>query len=418
MYRNYVLGLLTMIACFYTLDRNVLYVTQELVKIEFKLSDTQVGLVSGLAFGLANGLTAIPMGWLSDRMNRAKLLSFCIIIWSGMTALCAAPFNFVYLVLARVAVGAAESGGTPISMSLLTDLYDADRRGSKMGILSAGYGAGTILSALVGSHVAATYGWRAVFLLYGLPGVLLGFLMLATLREPPRNLPPTHTHVSAKSIPGAIWHLLTQPGLRVIYLGTALSSMISSGVASWWASFMMRVHHMEITTVGIVSTMSLGVCSMLGMLGAGYAADWARRRHPGGALIVMGVATVINLMSATLAIWTPNAAAMIFALCIFGATVSAYLAPRGAALSEFAPIHLRGIAFTLPIVITSLIGNAIGSITIGIISDVATTTVHEVEPLRIAMFSVILLQIPVAAMYFTSATHMTRRMNFLAAGRI
>jgi len=408
-YRPYFLALLVATTFFYQLDRNVIFVTQELIKTEFRLSDTELGMVTGLAFGLANGLAGFPLGWLNDRVNRAKLLSICVTVWSAMTATCGLAGNFLALCGARFAVGAAESGGTPAIFSILTDLYPPHLRSSKMGIVSAGYGAGTIVSALAGSYVAAHFGWRAAFLLCGAPGLVLAFLLVTTVREPPRTRGTDQVPVPARAVPMAIGQLLVQPGLRVIFLGTALTSMISTGVYSWWASFIIRVHHVDLPTVGLMSTIALGVCGMIGGVAAGYAADWARRRTPGGPLLVMSATSLINLVFATLAIWTSSTGMMFGALCFAGATMSAYVAPRGAALSELAPGHMRGMAFTIPTVITSLVGVAMGPVAIGGIADMVAASGLKVEPLRVGMSCMLLLHVPVACIYIMTARRMAQR---------
>jgi MFS family permease len=408
-YRTYVMVLLTAVTFFYQLDRNVMYITQELIKIDFGLTDTELGAVSGLAYGLANGLAGLPMGWLIDRLNRARLLAICVMVWSAMTALCGLSGNFVQLFLARIGVGMAESGGTPNSLSVLSDIYPPERRASKIGIISAGYSGGTIVSALAGGYVAGHYGWRAAFLLYGAPGVALGILLFLTLREPVRSRPGDVKPITAKAIAASVVHLVRQPGLRMIYLATALTSMVSTGVFSWWSSFMMRVHHLDLPTVGLISTLGPGVFGLLGTISVGVIADWARRRAPGAPLLLISATSAINLVFGAVALWTPSTAVMVAALCIAGATGGAYIGPGSAAVSELAPPQLRGLAFSIPVVITNIIGAALGPVVVGAISDLAVTWFSNVQPLRIAMFTIMLLQLPVAIIYFMAGNGRTRR---------
>lgn len=407
----YVLILFTALAFLYQLDRNVIYVTQELIKTEYKLTDTEVGVITSLAFGVANAFAGFPLGWLNDRVNRVKLLSICVMGWSALTASCAFAGNFASLFLARFGTGATEAGGTPISLSLLTDLYPPEQRASKIGITSAGYGIGTVVSSLGGSYVAAHYGWRAAFLICGAPGVLLGLLLLMTMKEPARTHVDDQPPIGVRALPKAILQLLVQPGLRVVFLGTTLTSMTSAGVAGWWVSFMMRAHHLSLPSAGLISTVSLGVCAIGGTIAGGYATDFARRRLPGaaGPLLVIAAISLINLVFASIALWTPSTAVMIATLCAVGATASAFLGPRGAALSELAPPHLRGLTFSIPMALSSLIGLSIGGVMVGMLSDFVAGAIKGVEPLRLAMFIVLLVHIPVAVLYATTAVRMIRR---------
>jgi predicted MFS family arabinose efflux permease len=412
--RAYTLVLLTAATFFYQLDRNVVYIVQELIKVEFRLTDTQLGLVTGLAYGLANGLAGLPIGWLIDRANRAKVLAACVSVWSAMTALCGLATSFPLLLAARVGVGLSESGGTPTSLSIVSDLYPPERRASKIGIVSAGYSLGTIVSALAGGFIAATYGWRAAFLIYGAPGLILGILMFATLREPPRTRAPNEAPIPFAEVLQSAGRLIRQPGLRMIFLATALTSMVSTGVYSWWASFMIRVHHLDLPTVGLVNTLGPGVCGVLGMIGTGLAADWARRRSAGGPLHVVAATSAITFVASAVALWTPSTAMMIAALMVAGATMGAYIGPGNAVVSEISPPHLRGLAFAMPVVITNLVGAALGPLVVGMLSDAVQAAAPQVQPLRAAMFTVLLLQIPVALIYFQAGRARTRAVRAAA----
>jgi predicted MFS family arabinose efflux permease len=371
-------------------------------------------LVTGLAYGLANGLAGLPIGWLIDRANRAKVLAACVSVWSAMTALCGLATSFPLLLAARVGVGLSESGGTPTSLSIVSDLYPPDRRASKIGIVSAGYSLGTIVSALAGGFIAATYGWRAAFLIYGAPGLILGILMFATLREPPRTRAPNEAPIPFAEVLQSAGRLIRQPGLRMIFLATALTSMVSTGVYSWWASFMIRVHHLDLPTVGLVNTLGPGVCGVLGMIGTGLAADWARRRSAGGPLHVVAATSAITFVASAVALWTPSTAMMIAALMVAGATMGAYIGPGNAVVSEISPPHLRGLAFAMPVVITNLVGAALGPLVVGMLSDAVQAAAPQVQPLRAAMFTVLLLQIPVALIYFQAGRARTRAVRAAA----
>jgi predicted MFS family arabinose efflux permease len=408
-YRAYVLAVLSAATFFYQLDRNLIYITQELIKADFRLTDTRLGVLTGLAYGLSNGLAGLPMGWLIDRASRARLIAGCLSVWSAMTTLCGLAVGFPQFLLARVGVGMAESGGTPTSLSLLSDLYAPERRASKIGVVSAGYSVGTLVSAFAGAQIAARFGWRAAFLAYGAPGLALGLLIFATLREPARRRAPGRKPIGAGEILRSAAWLFRQPGLRMVYMATALTSMVSTGVFSWWSSFMMRVHHLDLPTVGVVNMLGPGVFGVAGMLGAGVAADWARRREPGGPLLVAAATSAISFAAGAVALWTPSTAAMIGALCIAGGAVGAYIGPGNAAVSELAPEHLRGLAFAIPVVITNLVGAALGPFLVGVLSDLAQKVAPGVQPLRSAMSAVMLLQIPVTVIYALAGRGRTKR---------
>lgn len=407
---TYSLWLLASMTFFYQLDRNAIYVVQELIKIEFQLSDTQLGLLTGVAYGVANGVTGLLMGWLVDRVVRVRLLGGIIIAWSALTFVCGMVSTFGHFLLARIGVGAAESGGTPTSLAIVSDLYPPKLRSSRVGWISSGYFMGTLLSFLAGGYIAAQFGWRYIFFIYGLPGIALGLLILFTMREPERQQDSAAAAISPSgktALFQAIAHLFRVKTLGLMYLTVALNSTVAAGVFSWWSSFMIRVHDLDIETVGLIGTVGLGVSGLIGVIGAGYIADKARERSAAGPLFVLALAATICFTATACAIWTGSVAGMIAALFVAGGTVGIYIGPGNAVISELAPSRHRGLAFAIPVIITNLCGVAIGPLLVGMLSDNAQHFVTGVEPLRFAMFTVSLLLIPVALIYLLAARLIT-----------
>jgi MFS family permease len=195
----------------------------------------------------------------------------------------------------------------------------------------------------------------------------------------------------------------------MIYLATTLTSLTATGLFSWWTSFMLRVHRLDLTTVGVISTVALGLFAIGGNIATGHVSDLARRRSAGGSLMVVCGTTLISLVFAAMAIWSPSTPGMVIALCLAGATLGAYIVPRSAAISELAPPQLQGMAFTIPVVIANLIGVSLGPVTVGAISDASANALPGVEPLRVAMSSVLMLQLPAALIYFLAARGLDRR---------
>ena len=184
--RWYTLLLLTGVFAINSIDRNVMSVVLEPVKHEFRISDTAMGTLVGVAHTTAFAVFVIPMGLLADRMNRVRLVSGLVILWSGLTALSAMATGYVSLLLVRMGVGAAEAGSPPASVALIADMFPAEERPTALSTyyLAAAIGTGAIF--LFGGYVAHRFGWRAVFVIAGAPGLLFGLLLLLTVREPRR----------------------------------------------------------------------------------------------------------------------------------------------------------------------------------------------------------------------------------------
>ncbi|MGO9512685.1 MAG: MFS transporter [Steroidobacteraceae bacterium] len=152
----------------------------EPIKHDLRLTDTELGALSGFAFGVFYAIAGIPIGILADRIERRRIIALAVGVWSLMTASCGLTTSFWQLFAARVAVGAAESGGPPASISLITDLYTRRSRASAIALYMSGSSVALVLAYAMGSWVASRWGWRAGFLAAGVPGLILALLVWAT----------------------------------------------------------------------------------------------------------------------------------------------------------------------------------------------------------------------------------------------
>src|ERR1700730_13332209 len=183
------------------LDRAVLSLVAEPVRKEFGLSDSQLGMLNGFAFGVMFAISGIPIGLLVDRVNRSKLLAWMVFLWSSATAVCGLAHSFIALLTGRMAVGAAEAGGAPTSLSLMSDFFPPRLRSTAVGFYYFGNAVGGLMLFLVGSRVAAHYGWRPALLVAAVPGITLALIAIFTLREPRRGGTEPHLAKSAVEKP-------------------------------------------------------------------------------------------------------------------------------------------------------------------------------------------------------------------------
>ncbi|MBT4518642.1 MAG: MFS transporter, partial [Halieaceae bacterium] len=192
-YRNYVLALLTLGYLFNFVDRQVMTILLEPIKNEFGVTDTHMGFLSGLAFALFYATLGVPVARLADNWSRRNVLAISMTIWSAVTALCGMAGNFWQLAALRIGVGVGEAGGVPPSQSLLADYFPPEKRSLALGVLAAAPNVGILVGLFGGAIIAEAYGWRAVFVVFGAPGVLLAILLFFTVKEPPKIPRPTVT---------------------------------------------------------------------------------------------------------------------------------------------------------------------------------------------------------------------------------
>lgn len=363
--RWYALAFLTAIMTVHHIDRNVMAVIVEPVRREFGLSDGAMGVLTGVAHSTALALFILPMGWLVDRTNRVRLIGTMVVVWSGLTALGATAQGYIGLLAVRAGVGAAEAGGSPASVSILSDSFSARERPTAMGIFYVHVALGTGLIFLVGGYVAQHYGWRAAFLLAGLPGVVLGVLLLLLVREPLRENP----HAAPPRIAEMFAALRNNHPLQFMLAAGAMATVAQTSVWAWMSAFFMRAHGLTLTEVGMVIAVSAGIGKGLGSALSGPAmrllsrdTDAAMWRLPA----LMLTASVPLCWSMILAPELPGAVAAAVAL---GVALGCWAAPATAILVSVVDPRMRGSATSAYQLSCNLIGAGGGPLLTGLISD-------------------------------------------------
>jgi predicted MFS family arabinose efflux permease len=238
-----------MISTLSFIDRFVINILAEDIKLDLRLTDTELGLVSGFAFSLAYALIIIPGARFADRTHRPRLLAGAVFVWSIFTVLCGYAGSFIQLVLARIGVGIGESSGAPIPQSLVADIVPLSRRAWAMGYVVIGAPLGSMIGMGIGGIIVDHVGWRTTLLLVGLPGFLLAGLMLL-VREP-RDAEKLN---SAPPRPAPFWPLMKQfaskPSLLWMMAASALGNMVQMGRYAFVASFFLRVWKEDLVTWG------------------------------------------------------------------------------------------------------------------------------------------------------------------------
>ncbi len=182
-YRYYVLAVLVFVYTLNFLDRQIIGILAAPLKAEFNLTDTQFGLLGGIAFASVYSTLAIPLAWLADRFSRVWIMTGALAVWSGFTALCGMAGSFGQLFLCRMGVGVGEAGGVAPAYSLISDYFPPSQRARALAVFAFGIPIGTAAGTLVGGLLAAAYGWRTAFVVVGLIGVAIAPLLLFTVRE-------------------------------------------------------------------------------------------------------------------------------------------------------------------------------------------------------------------------------------------
>jgi MFS family permease len=404
-YRQYVLGVLFLTYVLNVIDRSpVLGVSLQFIKVEFGASDTQLGLLTGIAFALFYSTMGIPIAAWADRSNRRNVLALAVAVWSGMTALCGMAANFGMLFMARVGTAIGEAGGSPPSHSLISDYFPKSERGKAFAIFALGVPLGTALGNYVAGQSIEAFGWRTTFMLVGLPGLFVAGLVWLTIKEPPRGLSDGIASAAAHSkAPGmfeALRVLWTRRSFRHLSLAAALHSVVWYASGAFNAAFLIRSHGMGASEAGNWLTFFAAVGGLGTFLG-GYAADRlsARTGDKRWYLWVPGMATLIMVpfqfgayLPADMSLAVPSFSVMMFLAAVF-------FGPSFAMTQALATLRMRSVATSLLLFVQTLIGYGLGPLMAGRISDWLNPT-YGTDSLRWALVLVGLVNIWAAGHYF------------------
>jgi MFS family permease len=362
------------------------------IKEDLGLSDTQIGALSGVAFGIFYATLGIPIARLADRYSRVNIISICLAIWSLMTALSGLAGNFWHLLAARIGVGIGEAGGSPPSHSLIADYFPIDGRASALGIYALGIPIGILFGNLAGGWINEFFGWRTAFLLVGIPGILLALVLKFTVKEPPRGYSEGKQRTDTKADKVPFSHVLKTmwgfKSFRHLSMGAATQAFVGYGAIAWMPAFLIRSHDMSSGEVGTALGLIIGIAGGLGTFLGGFAADklgktdrrWYMWMPAIGFLIAVPFSIGVYL---TDSLW---AALALYVIPAF--MVNLYTGPTFGMTQSLAPLAMRSAASALLLFIINIIGLVFGPTTVGFISDmfISNWDMNSTDSLRWALF--------------------------------
>lgn len=377
---SYALALLSLVSFFNYLDRMVIAVMVEPMKRDLGLSDTQLGLVSGLAFALLYAGCGLPLARLADRRSRKWILVACLTIWSSMTAVTGLARNFIELFLVRMAVGIGEAGCVPSAHSMIGDMFPPERRAFAVGIFQAGGLIGLSVGLALAGLATERFGWRMTLVGIGLAGLPLALLIALTMREPRRDAAGTE----GERLGIVLRELAGRKPLAHLIIGLSIGSFATYGIAQWLPAFFMRSHGVSIAEVGIYGAVIGGIAGVLGTIVGGVSMVRLRPRDARWELWfpTIGYFGALPLYASSFAVTNLPAALGIQFLAVFIAAAGG--AVGIAAIQSFAEPNRRATAVAIMMFLSSLIGLGLGPAFAGALSDALTSSFGS-DALRYAL---------------------------------
>jgi MFS family permease len=277
------------------LDRQVMNVLIPDIQADLALTDTDAGWLVGFAFAVFYSIAGFPLARLADRGNRRNLIAVALAAWSGMTALCGLARGFLELFLARIGVGVGEAGCAPSAQSLISDYFPPEYRGRALATYQLGVPIGILIGSIAGGALSDHLDWRTVFLIFGLPGLLLAAFTRWKLVEPPRGLADGRIASGVEPIGGVLRFLFGMPALRHILIAATLHTMAVGAQVTFNFTFLTRVHGLSGATAGVVIGLLTGVLGGIGTYLGGWCGDRLGMRDRRWYVWSIGLGAVVSI---------------------------------------------------------------------------------------------------------------------------
>jgi predicted MFS family arabinose efflux permease len=322
-------------------DRYVVSTVLEPIRAELDLSDGGVAFLTGVPLALFYGCLGIPVSWLADRSNRRNTLAACVLIWSGFTAVCGLSRTYLQFLLGRIGVGTGEAGGTPTSNALLADYFPAERRPMAFTVFALGAPLGAWLGADVAGAVAHLQGWRASFLALGLPGLVLGLIVLLTVREPDRvQSHPDHAEPRVSSAE-SLRFLWRQRAAFHVIMGSGVGALWGWGLIWWTPTFLMRTYGLNIAQAGAITGRIHLVGGVIASLGTAWLFSRLSMHNSRRVCWVLAAGLAAATIPSFVAYWTHSLALAKVMFWLFIPGIYFYIGPCMALVQNLAAYPMR-----------------------------------------------------------------------------
>ncbi len=373
-YRYVVLAMLILAYTFNFLDRQILGILKEPIMRELGLTDTQLGLMGGVAFAALYATLAVPIGWLADRVSRTWIMTAALALWSAFTAACGLATGFWSLFLTRMGVGVGEAGGVAPAYSLITDYFPKEQRARALAAYSFGIPLGTAAGVLFGGLIAAYVNWRWAFFVVGLAGLVLAPVFKWVVSDPVRgglDVAPGMTPVKkeAPRFSEVIATVFPKPSFWLLAFGAASASICGYGITFWIPSFFIRSLGLTLAQTSVYYSAIALIGGMAGIWLGGSLADRFGSKNRAAYALVPAICFLVAVPCFLLAMNTKSLAwAFIVFLVPTGLNLT-WLGPIITAVQHLAPARMRTTTSALFLLINNLVGIAVGLWFFGYLSD-------------------------------------------------
>ncbi|MDT9598767.1 spinster family MFS transporter [Sphingosinicella rhizophila] len=370
-------------------DRYVLSTLIEPIRAEFQLSDSALGLVTGVGMAIFYVTAGIPLGMLADRVNRKKMIAWALAAWSVMTAACGLSQTFVQLLIARMGVGVGEAGGTPPSQSLLADYFPPRRRLVATSIFAIGVPIGSAVGGIAAGIIAEAHGWRMAMLAAAAAGLPI-FLLLLTLREPKRGRYDAAPAVAPETPPPSLRETLhfirSRKAVFHVFAGGTVATFSGMGLIWWTPAFLARSHGLSVAEAGIEVGLMNGVGGGIALAASALLMIWLARKPVAWQCYFTALITGLITIPALLAHWVQDRELALLSLWFFIPLANVYIGPCFALIHNLVRPQMRAASVAILLFTANVANLIVAPQGIGSLSDLIRPHIgNPEESLRLAL---------------------------------
>jgi len=409
-YRTFVLILLTIVYGFNFIDRQIVGILAPFIQEDLGLTNTELGLLIGLAFAVFYTTVAIPIAWLADRYSRVNILSIALATWSGFTALTGIATNFIQIGLARMGVGIGEAGGSPTSHSIISDMYPKEERASALGVYSMGIPLGVMAAYFATASLMGAsnddVNWREIFIFLGLTGIALAIIVKLVIKEPVRGAMEfeDETEIIKPPFITSVKTLLAIPAWRAMCFGSAFGAFVSYSASAFQTKYLIALNpDFDFKTLVIILGVINGTTYAGGaFFGARLADRWGKKNVRAYGWLP-AIAIIICLPITLFSWWVPTVEGHLLLTTLFLLFFGTWLGPSFAIAQTLAPVNMRAMSTALFFFILNMISLGGGPTFTGWMIDIFNVNYDELESMRYAMSVTSLLLIPSMASFLLAS---------------
>jgi len=386
-YKWYVLGILTAVYTLSILDQGVIGLLLPAIQQDLRLTDTQLGELTGLGFGIAFSVAGVPAAYWADRANRVAISSGALALWGGSMVASWFAGNFFRLVLARIGCAVGGAACMPATYALIGDHFpQAKERSAALTLYTLANPLALLVGLGISGWLSTHLGWRLTLASLGLPGLLTSLLLALTVREPRLSQAASspRSGVRARGLISMLWR---RPTTRHLTIAITLLYTTGLGLVPWYPAFLIRSHATDPTQIGLWLGVIFGVGGSVGILVGGYVAVRVAAESESHQLRLIALAVALSAPCMGLFLLLPSTFLALCAFVPFTILACIYFGPTFSLLQRLVADDVRATTLALVMLVSNLIGMGLGPQLVGSLSDLFAGAVG-IESLRYAMLTV------------------------------